>query len=696
MEVLAPAGDEQMLRAAVYSGADCVYLGVDGFNARRGAANFDGLALAEAVRFCHARNCRVYAAINTLVFAGEEQKLLDALHLVAEAGCDAIIVQDLWVGSLVKKHIPHIALHGSTQMSVHSAAGVKQLADMGFDRVILSRELTAQEIEEIAKQSTIELEVFVHGALCVCISGQCNMSAFLGGRSANRGSCAGTCRFPFEAVPDKQLAEDASPVKVHHHLSLKDLSILDALPKLREMGVVSAKIEGRLRGPEYCAMVVDSARKVLAGQPYDKVLLQEVFSRSGFTDGWYTGKNDGEMFGIRTAQDSADSKSALSKVRELYRREMPRVAVEMRLALHPEGGTLRITDGENEVCGSIDGPLEEANRDATESLERALQKTGGTPFYAQRIAIETNGLFAAGAVVGALRRALLEELLTLRSAVTPLENNVPVVYLPQQKSTNSRPENVRFRARFEALAQVPADVLQWCEELILPLEEAEKVPQEWRAATWLWLPRVEFGPLEKKVEKLVQKAAQMGFKGFEANNLAHLQLCRGLPVSAGQGLNLSNAGAVQQAFVQGCKVATVLPELSLSQIKEIANELGEENERLDMLLYGYLPLMVTRACPFKIVTDCSNCKAPQGEAVLVDRKGAKFPVLCRDGVRHIYNTVPLWMADRLHEVPTKRGTLWFTTEAKQDVENVLRAFHQKSGAGEGYTRGLYYRGINDK
>ena len=236
LEILAPAGNEEMLRAAVYSGADAVYLGFSGFNARKSAGNFTAETLKDAVAFCHGRGVRVHVALNTTVYPGEVQDLADAIRAVAAAGADAVILQDMATAALAKRVAPGLELHGSTQMSVHSLAGVKELARLGFSRAILSRELSGREIARIAAESPIELECFIHGALCMSVSGQCYMSAFLGGRSGNRGSCAGTCRLPFAADGAKE----------GYHLSLKDLSLVDKIPELMEAGVVSVKIEGRL------------------------------------------------------------------------------------------------------------------------------------------------------------------------------------------------------------------------------------------------------------------------------------------------------------------------------------------------------------------------------------------------------------------------------------------------------------------
>ena len=332
IEILAPVGNKEMLRAAVFSGADAVYLGFSGFNARTSANNFNADTLKDAVAFCHARGVAVHVALNTTVYGGELPALEQAIRAVAASGADAVICQDLAVATLIGKIAPQLPRHGSTQMSVHSLQGALELKELGFTRVVLARELSMPEVEHITKHCGIETECFVHGALCMCVSGQCYMSAFLGGRSGNRGSCAGPCRLPFEA----NALPEGKPGRLHH-LSLKDNSVIDKLDKLQALGVASAKIEGRLRTPEYVAAAVSACLAGREGRAYDRDLLKNAFSRSGFTSGYLDGKIDGTMFGVRSEADAEQTKKTLPMLRELYRRERSRVPVKMKLEIE-EGG----------------------------------------------------------------------------------------------------------------------------------------------------------------------------------------------------------------------------------------------------------------------------------------------------------------------------------------------------------------------
>ena len=426
-EILAPAGNAEMLRAAVFAGADAVYLGLRHFNARRTAGNFSAEELRDAAAFCRARGVRVYVALNTTVYRDELSALAGAVSDIAAAGADAVIVQDLAAASLVRRLAPGIALHGSTQMSVQSADGAKQLAAMGFSRVILARELTLDETAAItaaAAESGLETEVFVHGALCMSVSGQCYMSAFLGGRSGNRGGCAGPCRLPFDA-------SDGARTAMGHHLSLKDLSALRMLPELARAGVSSVKIEGRLRPPDYVAAAVDACLHARAGEPYDEETLQNVFSRSGFTNGYLANRRGGGMFGTRTEADAAAAKQAAPRLRELYRRERPRTGVSLSLTLTADGAALTaaVAGGRCAVV-SHTAPLEPGQKPPEEALAvycRALEKTGGTPFFAEAVRVEGTQWFLPGSAVNELRRRALEELLRQREAPRPL----PCASLPE-------------------------------------------------------------------------------------------------------------------------------------------------------------------------------------------------------------------------------------------------------------------------
>ena len=688
IEILAPVGNEEMLRAAVFSGADAVYLGFSGFNARTSANNFDADTLKDAVRFCHARGVAVHVALNTTVYGGELPALEAAIRAVAASGADAVICQDLAVATLIGRIAPQLPRHGSTQMSVHSLQGALELKELGFTRVVLARELSLPEVEHITKHCGIETECFVHGALCMCVSGQCYMSAFLGGRSGNRGSCAGPCRLPFEA----NALPEGKPGRLHH-LSLKDNSVIDQLDRLQALGVASAKIEGRLRTPEYVAAAVSACLAGREGRAYDRDLLKNAFSRSGFTSGYLDGKIDGTMFGVRSEADAEQTKKTLPMLRELYRRERSRVPVKMKLEIEEGGEKLTVMDADgNKAFAYGDAEPQPARTDPTESLHRSLAKTGGTPFAAsaEDITVEMDGgpWFVPGSAVNELRREALDALLKKREVLRPwptTDEHVPALPL------RTLPSRRTLRARFENWEQVPERALDGIEYLILPIAQADRVPREWRAKTLLELPRVMFGRLEEDTARRIAATQDAGFAGYEVSNIAHLRLCRGLPMSGSFGLNITNQLAAQFYADNGLGSMLILPEVKDSDISTIAPTHDGRPVPTGVLVYGHMPLMVTRACPLQNIHDCAHCDKT---GVLTDRKAKKFPVRCGLGVRTIYNPVPIYMGDKPGALTVDYGVAYFTLESREEAAQILDMIRTHAPFEGDFTRGLYFKGTN--
>ena len=688
IEILAPVGNEEMLRAAVFSGADAVYLGFSGFNARTSANNFDADTLKDAVRFCHARGVAVHVALNTTVYGGELPALEAAIRAVAASGADAVICQDLAVATLIGRIAPQLPRHGSTQMSVHSLQGALELKELGFTRVVLARELSLPEVEHITKHCGIETECFVHGALCMCVSGQCYMSAFLGGRSGNRGSCAGPCRLPFEA----NALPEGKPGRLHH-LSLKDNSVIDQLDRLQALGVASAKIEGRLRTPEYVAAAVSACLAGREGRAYDRDLLKNAFSRSGFTSGYLDGKIDGTMFGVRSEADAEQTKKTLPMLRELYRRERSRVPVKMKLEIEEGGEKLTVMDADgNKAFAYGDAEPQPARTDPTESLHRSLAKTGGTPFAAsaEDITVEMDGgpWFVPGSAVNELRREALDALLKKREVLRPwptTDEHVPALPL------RTLPSRRTLRARFENWEQVPERALDGIEYLILPIAQADRVPREWRAKTLLELPRIMFGRLEEDTARRIAATQDAGFAGYEVSNIAHLRLCRGLPMSGSFGLNITNQLAAQFYADNGLGSILILPEVKDSDISTIAPTHNGRPVPTGVLVYGHMPLMITRACPLQNIHDCAHCDKT---GVLTDRKAKKFPVRCGLGVRTIYNPVPIYMGDKPGALTVDYGVAYFTLESREEAAKILEMIRTHAPFEGDFTRGLYFKGTN--
>ena len=670
LEILAPAGNREMLGAAVFSGADAVYLGLTGFNARRTAGNFTPDELKEAVSFCHARGVKVHVTLNTLVYDRELPGLADAVRAVAEAGADAVISDDLAAARMVKTIAPTLHLHGSTQMSIHTPEGARELAALGYDRVILARELSLEEIRAVCAASPIEVEVFVHGALCMSVSGQCMMSAFLGGRSGNRGACAGPCRLPFDASAGLRPGQPGKAC----HLSLKDMDYIPHIRELMDAGVVSAKIEGRLRTPEYAAAAVAACRAVREGQPYDEKLVRDIFSRSGFTDGYLTNHNDGRMFGVRTEADAAATRAATPKARELFRRELQRVPIQYTVSGGVEDGGIKLTaadDAGNRVnVYSADEP-QPAQKDPLPGIERALNKTGGTPFA------------ATGSAWNELRREALDQLLEKRSVVQPHAIHPFEMPVYPAHSVGHIPE---LAARFARTAQCPADSVEKLQWLVFPIAEADSIPAEWRGKTLLELPRVMFGKLEAKTAACLAALKDAGFAGAVVNNPAQLRYTDGWTLYGGLGLNITNPMSAARYTSLGLQGMLLQPETALTAMQAVAPGVPTA-----ALCYGHLPLMLTRACPLRNVHDCASCRSG---GTLRDRKGRDFTVTCSApggaGIRTVYNPVPLYMGDRLREMPVDTAVAAFTTETPQRTAQILAELFAAQPFDSEFTRGLYY------
>lgn len=398
LEILAPCGSPETLEAALNSGADAVYLGLSSFSARRNAANFTFDEFADSVRTAHRQGTRVYVTLNTLVFDDELPELKKAILRIAEAKADGVIVQDFGVVRLIKELAPSLRLHASTQMTVTSASGAEFALKRGFSRVVLPRELSLEEINAITSRVDIETEVFVHGALCVCLSGQCLLSAIMGGRSGNRGLCAQPCRLNYRSG------------ERDYALSLKDLSLIERLGDLEEAGVTSAKIEGRMKRPEYVAAAVQSCRKVLNGEKADMELLRTVFSRSGFTESYFDGTMS-NMQGIRQKEDSEGLSQALSSIRQLYREPYKRYVIDFEVNVKagcPVSCTAFCDSFTETVTGDV--PQKAINRSTTEEdIINRMGKLGGTVFKAGKISVNLeSGLSVSAAALNELRRSAVD------------------------------------------------------------------------------------------------------------------------------------------------------------------------------------------------------------------------------------------------------------------------------------------------
>lgn len=678
-EILAPAGGEAQLRAAVLCGADAVYLGLRGFNARAGAENFDENTLPQTVGWCHTRGVRVYVTLNTLVTDRELPQWLHSLDAVAAAGVDGVLVQDLGLAKIIRQRYPTLPLHASTQMTIHNLAGARLLEEMGFAQVVLARELSKEEIAAICAGTSMRCEVFVHGALCMSVSGQCYLSSVLGERSGNRGRCAQPCRLDFKSHGRG------------YALSLKDLTLTDRLRELEALGVASFKIEGRLKRPEYVAAAVTACRQSLAGEVPDLETLQSVFSRSGFTDGYYTARRDLTMFGTRTREDAAAAAAVLGKLSALTRNEVGRLPVDMVLTMAPgEPATLAVTDGTHrvEVAGEV--PQTALTRPTDEELaRRALEKCGGTPFYLQNLTCHIGeGLMLPLSALNRLRAAALTALAEARSVVVPYPQAPAAAGEPAGRA---RPVgSPQLRCRLAAAAQLTPAIRRGGGRLSLPLHELAERPEllETGAERWVAeLPAFCAPQQEEAVMRALRKLKEQGLTAALCGNLGSLLMAReaGLRIIGDYGLNIINSPAAQQAAALGCDEITLSFECERNAARNIHSPVP-----IGVIAYGRLPLMLLRNCPGKTAAGCGDCR---GINHITDRRGEDFPLQCQNRqYTHLLNPRPLLLCDRLPEWDfCDFLTLRFTTETPAECDAILEMYQTGATPAGSFTRGLYYR-----
>lgn len=679
-EILAPAGSPEALEAALAVGADAVYLGADGFHARRGAQNFSRRDLPDLAGRCHVQGAKLYLTMNTLVQEQETDAFLDLAACACEAGVDAMIIQDLGMAALMRRYAPAMRLHGSTQMAVHNLAGAKMLEELGFCRLVPARECSKEELQKILQGTSLEIEAFVHGALCMCVSGQCYMSAMLGARSGNRGLCAQPCRLPF-ACGD-----------MDHALSLKDMSLIPHMAELQGMGIHSLKIEGRMKRPEYVAAAVTACRDALEGRPVDMEALKSVFSRSGFTDGYFTGCRGSAMFGIREKEDVQAAGKVLGQFAGLYadpRRRVHPVPVWMDFAMKADGCRLTVKDGEGrQVSVSGDPPQVAENKPTGEERVRAaFGKTGGSPYRLESLeCVLEPGLMVPAAQLNALRRQALEALSQQRREPHPV---------PFQKgerpapNTHPLPEVQTLRVDAACPGQVTKSMAGKAEMIILPGQalaglDSSHFLWEYKDKLCAAFPRMVWE--EKEAALLAEKLWAQGIRHVQAGNLGALRLAReqGFIIHGDAFFNVLNHHSIQALADMGACDITVSFEAGL-WAKGLPSPVP-----LGLTAYGYLPLMTVRNCPVKCSVGCSRCR--QGENHITDRKGNRFSIRCARGSCEIENPVPFYMADRLAELAGFDFlTLRFTGEPAGECEKIVQEYQQGGKPPAAFTRGLLYR-----
>ncbi len=687
-ELLAPAGSPEALRAAVDGGADAVYLGWGAFNARRNARNFSDEEFSQALSYCRIRGVRVFLTLNILLSDRELPAALEAARTASRLGVDAVLVQDWGLFDLLRHTLPDLPLHASTQMSLFTAGGANEIAADGCKRVVLARECSREETAAICKNCSAEVEVFVHGALCMCYSGQCAMSALIGGRSGNRGRCAQPCRLPYGV---NENAKDRRP------LSLKDNCLADRLREMADMGVSCLKLEGRMRRPAYVSAVTEIYARLLRENRIptqeERNVLERAFSRSGFTDAYWFGRKGPEMLGFRP--ESGEAALAAGPARPKEGR------VPVRFTCRVEAGSPCVLtavdlDGHSAtVTGPVPEPAQNRALDAGD-LSARLERTGGTPYRCERAEVQVEpGLFLPAAAVNALRRDALEALGAARSVPPVRRECFPPPPLPETDCSESEP---RFTVSVFNTAQLTNDLLTLrpariyvplellAEDGPLPgLSSLSKGDTEWCAI----LPRVWRDKDEPQLRRWLERARSLCFTGVLLGNLGHFPLVRdgGWRLYGDYGLNVFNSRSLAYLREKGLESACLSFELRFAQLRDMKKLLPAE-----AIVYGRLPLMITENCLIKNSVGC-RCDRPN---FLRDRTGSGFPLLPAFGHRtEVENSRPLWLSDRpeYRRLGLALARLRFTTESPEECLRVCRAYLTNAAPEGEFTRGLYQRGV---
>ena len=693
LELLSPAGSPEAVIAAVQNGADAVYLGFGDYNARRGAKNFTGEEFEKAARYCRVRGCKVYATLNTLVNDREIEGAVHCARMAAKYGADGIIIQDVGLIRVLRDALPDLPLHASTQMSIHNLAGAEAAAQMGLTRVVLARELSLEQIRFITKNASVETEIFIHGALCFCHSGQCYMSALIGRRSGNRGMCAQPCRMQYSLGGRMD----------DYPLSLKDNCLISRLDEIEEAGVACIKIEGRMKRPEYTAIVTDIYHRAMKEhrQPTkeEMEMLENAFSRNGFTQGYFDGDKR-NMFGVR-GEPAEDVEKLFAATRRSYGEgEMRRVPVHFYTVCRKDEPIRAIAFDDDGNKAVAEGPVpEKAKRQGLTDayIVEQMYKTGGTPFHVVENKAQTDpGLYISAAEINEMRRSLIGTLSEKRgkaperrgSSIPALPKSIPPVTDPKiifQVRTEDQLSEELARLKPDYL-YVPAHLMKEHFDLLKPFTDNGSIPVA-------VLPRVISDNQVQDMMNVLREMKDKGIREALVGNLGHIFYARnaGMAVRGDFGLNMFNSFSLGVLKEAGLLSATASFELRLAQIKDLAKPIDTE-----IIVYGRLPLMVSDQCVIKESAGHCACQVP---GQLADRMGSVFPVVKEYGCRNvIYNAHKLYLADKKEDMYS--AGLWglrmlFTTESGRECAEVARGYLGLSDYKPNVlTRGLYYRGVD--
>ena len=669
-EILAPAGSLESLKAAVNCGADAVYIGGKQFSARQNAANFDNAELKQAADLCHLHNIKIYLTVNTIIFDNQVNEFAEFIKNAANAGIDAFIVQDFGAAEIIRNIVPDANIHGSTQMTIHSVKGAQLLKELGFKRVVISRELTEKQIQEICSTG-IETEVFVHGALCMCMSGQCYLSSLIGQRSANRGFCAQPCRLPYSVYKNPQF----------NGLSLKDLSLVNHLQKLSDIGVFSLKIEGRMKRPEYVAAAVCACRQSLNGQTPDMALLRSIFSRSGFTDGYFTGKFS-NMFGSREKEDVIAAKDILPDIRKKYSHEKKSGKLDFYAEIKKDNPVkLTVSDDCDSVTVTGEIPETAINKPIDFTyLERQLSKLGGTIYQCGNLNADIDdGLSLSAKTINALRRNAVEAL-NLKSIKrnTPEYICVPLDIDPENKIESLKEIRVRISN------QNQLDAVSEADRIIIPTNVFLNNRYENISKIIIEPPRFIYN--EAEIFGVLKKCKSLGAEHLMCSNPAYIKIGKelGFKLHGDFGLNTANSYSLNFLKKMNFEDTVLSFEMKLKQISSLRKAIST-----GIIAYGYLPVMLTKNCPIKNEVGCEKCKK-----IIFDRTGRANKIVCHGNYTEILNAQALYLADRLEDLKNISFiTLYFTDEGPDEIKKIIDEYRFGYSSKDNITRGLYYRGV---
>lgn len=679
-ELLAPAGRWEALCAAVQNGADAVYIGEQTFSARKNAENFTWEEVGQAVQYCHVRGVRVHLALNTLIGDKELKTYEEAVVKAAEAGVDALIIQDIGAARIARSVCPEMELHASTQLTACNSYDVDALSKMGFSRIVLARELSMEEIRHIRENTDAELEAFVHGALCISFSGKCLMSSFIGGRSGNRGMCAQPCRQKYTLG-----AKDG------YFLSPRDLCLADNLKEMYDAGITSFKIEGRMKSAQYVAAVTSVYRKYLDSfsplEKEDEEYLKKIFVRGdGFTKGYFCGYNTPEIMNYSISNDNLTQRAdaaALKDAQSSYRdgAENKKIHVGASLELRKnQPVTLSLSDGVNTVTVSgADGEIAQSLPLTRERAEAQIAKLGQTPFSLK--SFEFSGEEGVTIAVSELNRIRREAALALMQRRAEIARKETFAFsYPQEKKDGQRRKSlicVQVRTKEQLDAAVKAD------RVLVPLSLWSEITPDERC--FVLLPQVVLD--EEMVQKQLSHIPQS--YGVYANTPSMLCLAKkqGRKVYADWGMNIYNSVAAA-SLEDICNGITLSPELPLSQIAAVTSK---TKLLCEAVCHGYQTVMTSRACLIRGMTGKCDCKEP---VRIKDKTGAQFTLIGESDthINTVLNSRPTFMADKLKEI-YKSGLgairIIFTTEGKTEAERIIKMYRGEVLAQKPalYTRG---------